>query len=93
MKWQFKLFFAYSFERINVIWPAHSVSAGISPALRLLSLFDSKFRANAEVAKVKVTRSESGEAVEVEFGDSELYRDVISKFEEARETLQVDPSG
>ena len=82
MKWQFKLFFAYSFERINVIWPAHSVSAGISPALRILSLFDSKFGAKAEVAEVKVTRSESGEVAEVEFSDAELYRDVIYKFDE-----------
>ena len=65
--------------------PSHSVSAGISPALRILALFDSKFRAKAEVAEVKVTRSgEGGEVAEVEFGDAELYRDVISKFEEAR---------
>jgi len=58
------------------------VSTGISPALRILSLFDTKIRSKVEISEVEVTRAEDGEAVEVEFADAGLYKDVISKFEE-----------
>jgi len=72
----------YNNRDLKLLLNLLTCSSGIAPSIRILSLFDADFRAKSEVRNLSVARSESGEAVNVNFTDAVSVADIFSRVKE-----------
>ena len=72
----------YNNRDLKLLLNLLTCSSGIAPSIRILSLFDADFRAKSEVRNLSVNRSESGEAVNVDFEDAVSVANIFSQIKE-----------